>query len=494
MNLHPTHLLLLLTPLTLPAQAEAPDLQRAAELLGERTEQQVREGATICQQANNVAAVELLLEVMQQTERRTHLHLAPAHYRDICWEALTQITDHYARLRVELELKKGRDPRVRQWCAELLGIYGEPGFAEVLQKALTAKEPDLVRWAARSLGMIGNASVTRQLEAVTRHKDDYARANAIEALARLDKDNYLAKFTAAIAQDGSGGVRCALLGAAPQVCPDQVEALSATALRDTDWRPRMQAVENLGKIKTKTAVDALITALGDGRPVVAARTLRELQELTGQPIEQPGVWAQWWRDNRESFAFPEGRGVPSRKSPTTVSYNGLPVDSDHAAFLIDKSVMMQQQLQSKGMPKEEAAVAELARVLELLDEKITFNVYNYEETIEAFGKKAVKLTSKTRKRALTFAAAPSKGKAKDIWLALDTVVPDPTLDTVYLLSSGEPDIGLYVHYNRVTRHLADLNRFYKVTVHTVAYTDSEWFRDQLQKIAEVTGGHFEWLK
>jgi len=91
-------------------------------------------------------------------------------------------------------------------------------------------------------------------------------------------------------------------------------------------------------------------------------------------------------------------------------------------------------------------------------------------------------------------AASSKGKAKDIWLALDTVVADPTLDTVYLLSSGEPDIGLYVHYNRVTRHLADLNRFYKVTVHTVAYTDSEWFRDQLQKIAEVTGGHFEWLK
>ena len=32
-----------------------------------------------------------------------------------------------------------------------------------------------------------------------------------------------------------------------------------------------------------------------------------------------------------------------------------------------------------------------------------------------------------------------------------------------------------------------------LTVHTVAYTDNEWFRDQLQ-IAEVTGGHFERLK
>jgi len=70
----------------------------------------------------------------------------------------------------------------------------------------------------------------------------------------------------------------------------------------------------------------------------------------------------------------------------------------------------------------------------------------------------------------------------------------PTLDTAYLLSSGEPDTGRYVHWNRVTRHLADLNRFHQVTVHAVAYTDNEWFRDQIQKIAEVTGGHFEWFR
>jgi hypothetical protein len=172
----------------------------------------------------------------------------------------------------------------------------------------------------------------------------------------------------------------------------------------------------------------------------------------------------------------------------------VPVDSDHVAFLLDKSVMMGQRLQSKGSTKDAAAQAELARVLELLNDKITFNVFNYEVEIAACTPKPVKLTERSRTKALAFAAAPCKGKEKDIWQALFTVVPDATLDTVYLLSSGEPDTGLYVHWNRVTRHLADLDRFHKVTVHTVAYTDSEWFRDQLQKIAEVTGGHFEWLK
>jgi hypothetical protein len=255
----------------------------------------------------------------------------------------------------------------------------------------------------------------------------------------------------------------------------------------------MQAVQNLGQVKTKSAVDSLIVGLRDGRPVVAARALRELQQLTGQPIQQIDAWEKWWADNREKFAFPEKRGV-SKREGGTVAYNGVPVDSDHVAFLLDKCVMMQQRLTSKNATKEEAAIEELARVLQALDEKITFNVVNYHVDVEFFEKKPVKLTAKNRERALAFAKAKCDGREKDIWQALASVVPDATLDTVYLLSSGEPDTGLYVHWNRVTRHLADLDRFHKVTVHTIAYTDNEWFRDQLQKIAEVTGGHFEWLK
>jgi hypothetical protein len=42
----------------------------------------------------------------------------------------------------------------------------------------------------------------------------------------------------------------------------------------------------------------------------------------------------------------------------------------------------------------------------------------------------------------------------------------------------------------VTLFLRDLNRFHKVVVHGVAYHESQWYRDQIQKIAESTGGQF----
>lgn len=490
--MRPTFLTVLALAAAIPAQAKSPELDRARQLLQDRVEKQVHEGAAICVRTNNVAAVEVLLEVFEQTERRTHLHLAPGHYRDIVWDALAKITDVYARRRVEHELKTGRDANVRSWCAELLGIYGDVGFGDTLRRALAAKDDDIVRQAARSLGMLKFADAAPQLLPLCRDANDYVRANAIEAMARIDKA-HLGAFTAAIVQDKSGGVRCALLGAAPQLCGEETEPLSAAALRDPDWRPRMQAVQNLGQIKTKGAVDALVSAVRDGRPVVAARAGRELQELTGQPITQAEVWEKWWADHRATFAFPEQRGVAQR-STGTVAYNGVPVDSDHVAFLLDKSVMMQARLQSKGTSKEEAARAELEQVLKKLDDKVTFNVFNYDVEVRALTKKAMPLTAKGRERALAFAAEKSVGKEKDIWRALTSVIDDPTLDTAYLLSSGEPDTGLYVHWNRVTRHLADLNRFHKVTVHAIAYTDSEWFRDQLQKIAETTGGHFEWFK
>src|SRR5262245_18026725 len=123
--------LLLLTALPaalLHAQAKS-DLARARELLERPAEKEVKEGADICLAANNVAAVELMLEVLAATERRSPIHLAPGHYRDIVWDRLAKITDRYARARIELELKTGQDQRVRQWCAELLGIFGDRSFA-----------------------------------------------------------------------------------------------------------------------------------------------------------------------------------------------------------------------------------------------------------------------------------------------------------------------------------------------------------------------------
>jgi len=331
--------------------------------------------------------------------------------------------------------------------------------------------------------------------------------DGVEALAIIDSDMHKVKFVTAVRDDKDGGVRCALLGAALRIYPKLAEELSLRALGDQDWRPRMQAVDNLAEIRTLTAIDGLVRATKDGRPVVAARAIQILQKTTEQPIRTARVWEQWWKDHRAGFKFPkkkeesgkdkEGKKgekkPPVKRLPSTVVYNDIPMDSDHAAFLIDRSVAMKARLVSKHMKKEKAAYEELDRVLTKLRGKMVFNVFGYHEDVKSFSKKPVELTAKTHKRALKFIDGMKFGIAKDIWQLLETAIADPTLDTAYLLSSGEPDIGTYVHWNRVTDHLKDLNRFHKVVVHTIAYSERKWYRDQLEKIAQATRGEFRWF-
>jgi hypothetical protein len=51
-----------------------------------------------------------------------------------------------------------------------------------------------------------------------------------------------------------------------------------------------------------------------------------------------------------------------------------------------------------------------------------------------------------------------------------------------------------VHWNRVTQHLKERNRFRKLRVHAIAYSDNAGYRAQLERIADATGGEFRWFE
>lgn len=194
------------------------------------------------------------------------------------------------------------------------------------------------------------------------------------------------------------------------------------------------------------------------------------------------------------FDFSRGRKPEARTADETVagSFNGILFESDHVAFLIDVSQRMDQALVSQQCSRAEAAVKELEATLTRLQGKLDFSLYTYANGVTSFSKKGpVELTPKVQEKALEFVRDEPLVGSKDIWGALEVVLADPGIDTVFLLSSGEPDIGLYVHWPRVTWHLRELNRFHKLVVHAIAYDKEQGYRDQLRKIAEATGGEFK---
>jgi HEAT repeat protein len=469
-----------------------PRLDEARSKLVSPSEATARDAGRLCVEMNNVDAVSLLLEQLDLTDSRGGL--PPPHWRDIAWESLILIKDPYARQRVVKELANGKTSAwMREWCAELLGLYGDADLAQELVKSLSDKEGAVQRAAARSLGMLKFRPAIGALSTAAKSKDVYLRSNAIEALARIDPEHQREAFLAAL-QDKDGAERCALLGALAEIYPDLAEERSAAALSDKDWRPQLRAVDNLGRIRTKTAIDALVPATAAGRPVVAERAVDALQKHTGMRFTKPEQWKLWWTENRESFHFADGAAPAAGEAQRTrAEYNGIRVVSDHVAFLIDTSSRMSESLRSRSISRSEAALAELTQVLDKLVGELTFSLFTYSEAVHPFSEEPEPLTAKTKKRALEFVSKTNNLGSKDIWQALETVLAIPEIDTVYLLSSGEPDIGKYVHFNRVTAHLKDLNRFHGLVVHTIAYNENEGYRHQLEEIAKATGGEFKWF-
>lgn len=466
-----------------PADAAKADLVRAKALLDGRTEKSVNEGAELCLKIGNADAMLLLVAVLDEDQ---------PHFRDIVWDAIPKFTDPYARQVVAARLKaSGKNARTKEWCAQALGAFGVADFVGVLKGALGSGDDLLRAAAARALGAIRDKSALDALKQRVRDDDPFARDAVIEAISRIDPAAGKGQLWEGL-RDTDAGVRCALLGVVPSLYPDLAEETAATALGDADWRPRAQAVENLCAAKTKTAIDVLVRATGDGRPAVAQRAVSWLQGATGMKFTERAQWEPWWKENREKFAFGEGAKpgpAADDKGKTSASFNGLEVTSDHVVFVIDKSADMLRTLKN-GKAKNAAAQAELETTLGALPAGVTFNVVTYGAKVQSFSKKAVPLDAKSRAAALKWVGGIACEGSKNIWEVVDAVVRDGTIDTAYLLSSGEPEVGLYVHWNRVCEHLAIVNRHFKVVIHGVSYTDSDWFRQQIEHVAESTGGKF----
>lgn len=476
------------------------EIKEARKLFGQPAESDSHQARRILVAENSPEAVEVLLENLGRLEGGPgggFLH--PAHYRDVAWDGLVEITDIYARRVVEECVKDRRaEPLVRRWCIRLVGVWGEESFGDSVERCLKDKDEGVQREAAHTLGLLRHAPAAKDLAKLARDKDPVLRANAIGALARIDAAEWQEVWRAGLA-DKDAGVRCALLGIALEVDPEHAGTLSLAALADEDWRPRAQAVENLAGVRTKLAVDGLIGALGDQRAAVRERAQASLVQLTGQQHRNPATWERWWGDQREAFTFPEGQAPRAAADPqaTQATYYDIPVTSDRIAFVIDKSRSMGEPMGSRDGTKDEVARAELDALLtriQAMEQGLVFNVHTYNDRVETlFPRGPEELAKKTHRKALDFVEGGNLTGYKDIWQVLEMVVSEPELDTIYLLSSGEPEVGLYVHWPRVTDYLRDLNRFHKVTVHTIAFTDSDWYREQMQRIAEATGGEYRAL-
>src|SRR5262249_53723549 len=171
---------------------------------------------------------------------------------------------------------------------------------------------------------------------------------------------------------------------------------------------------------------------------------------------------------------------------------GLRIASHHVAFVIDVSGSMDEHLpgqeRSKSAPSRiEVARRELTACLEALEAGTQFNILPFSGNVTPWKDKAQECTEATFAEAKTFVQGLSALGGTNITAGLRAAFDDPTVDTIFFLSDGEPTQGEIVDPVGIREAVARWNEHRGVIIHTISIGDRF---PLLQWLAQDSGGTY----
>jgi hypothetical protein len=139
--------------------------------------------------------------------------------------------------------------------------------------------------------------------ALKNHRNYRVRANAAQALGKINDPRVVETLIIALSDNKSGFFRSELVGALGDTKdPRAVEPLIA-ALRHPGSGVREEAAKSLGKIRDPRAVEPLISTLrGENDFQVRRNTAAALKSITGKDFgNDPKKWQAWWEKNKDRY-------------------------------------------------------------------------------------------------------------------------------------------------------------------------------------------------
>ncbi len=396
--------------------------------------------------------------------------------------------------------------RVRWRTAQLLGPADRAVDAELLARALDAKDGEFSRRLCTSIEVLAQNGLLRgkldplerALLALARSpgKDPALAASALAAYARFAPPE-LEHETSRAFELGSAPVRLAALEIGVRLCWARSLDWSRRLAAERDPCTRSAAVRALGEIASRPAVEILLERLeADDSLWVRSAALDQLQDLSGLKYRlDPRPWKDWlanlapdWRAPVSSPAA--AREAPQRAAPgatTTGGLMGLSIDSERVCFLFDLSGSMAQELEGGGTPK--SIVGEnLRSALSSLHANVHFNLIPFSSAPIPWKERLVPANSSHVKNALEFFGSCQAGGRGNFYDAFTLAWSDPLTDRLIVLTDGVPTGGLHSDMDVIAPLVLARTRFRPVVLDAVLVDASPASVRRWRALAEKTGG------
>lgn len=294
--------------------------------------------------------------------------------------------------------------------------------------------------------------------------------------------------------------------------------LLSEGLTAESWLLRSHSARALAKLRSRAAVPVLLERLAVEEGRLRTDLGAALVSLTGKDFHgNLALWKRWWDENGATFEVPaEAPATSEEKALEAVglTFFGLRTESQRVLFILDVSGSMEFPMknytgaQGKGEGEQRITVAkrELLRALGGIPDGGVFNIVLYASDVWTWSDEPVVMDEGTRAEATKFVEQIKPVGGTNIYGAMKQGLDrargkdrrksrgtprwtPPTYDTVFLLSDGQPSVGLSIAREDILDMVAEENSDLGVQINTIGLsTDQDAVL--MRRLAEQSGGTY----
>jgi hypothetical protein len=269
------------------------------------------------------------------------------------------------------------------------------------------------------------------------------------------------------------------------------------------WSTRLVALKAAEKMRIGSVVGEVISRMevqtGRMRVEFSSALFRMTGELFGAR-HQP--WRAWWEANGSDDykmiseaklkLMVEEREIRKLKELTAARFFGIQIESDRVVFIIDISGSMSELTRgryagAKGEPRINLAKRELAKCLDQLSQESFFNIVPFSSDVAPWEDEITQWTPEALTEARAFVNKLGAGGGTNLFGSLEFVFADPQVDTIFILSDGEPSVGTILDPRAIRSEVAKWNQNRDVKIHSISIGSS---LQVLEWLSEDSGGTF----
>ena len=283
--------------------------------------------------------------------------------------------------------------------------------------------------------------------------------------------------------------------------PDYLPVLTK-ALESELWSTRLTAAHALESMRLEEGVGALAQRVGKETGRMALDMAEILFHLTGKTYGTNGrLWNDWWENEGAEFKIisesklrqiEKEEEARKLKQISKTEFFGIRIESHRVIFILDVSGSMNDPTRGKyigesGATRIEVAKKELLKAVEGLDLKSLFNIVTFSSDVNAWRERIAEKTDVTLEEAKGFIGRLGAGGGTNLFGSLEYAFEDPDVDTIYVLSDGEPSAGAITDGMTIRQEVAAWNKHRGIVIHCIAVGGS---LSILEWLAEDSGGSY----